>query len=127
MIGKWRSMNISELKKNKEQLIELKEEMISRRKLLALDKRRISHPFPESSDDQATSSENDEIINMLDRRDSLELEEINQALQRIDKGEYGVCVACGDDISLERIKAIPFADKCIHCESDERKKYFQPT
>ena len=118
-------MNISELKKNKEQLIELKEEMMNRRKLLAMDKRRISHPFPESADDQASSSENDEVINMLDRRDSIELQEINLALQRIDNGEYGICVACGDDISLERIKAIPFADKCIHCESDERKNTFE--
>jgi DnaK suppressor protein len=38
------------------------------------------------------------------------------ALRRLDEGTYGVCEDCGARISEERLKALPFARRCINCQ-----------
>jgi RNA polymerase-binding protein DksA len=45
------------------------------------------------------------------------LEHIEAALQRIDAGTYGLCKRCGDQIHPERLKALPYADLCVPCQS----------
>ena len=44
-----------------------------------------------------------------------ELEEINEALKRIDEGTYGICEMCEEPISEERLKVKPYAKYCIIC------------
>lgn len=112
-------MNISEIKNNEERLVALKRGILSRRNLLSKDKERISHPYPESLDDQATASENDEVIDELDMQDSLELRDINDALTRVKDGSFGICISCGDEISKQRLKAMPYAENCIECENGD--------
>jgi RNA polymerase-binding protein DksA len=46
-----------------------------------------------------------------------ELALVNEALFRLDKGDYGFCQACGSDIPLPRLKAIPFTKHCIACQA----------
>jgi DnaK suppressor protein len=43
------------------------------------------------------------------------LEQINDALERFDKGDYGKCQECGKDISEERLKALPYTPFCVTC------------
>lgn len=43
------------------------------------------------------------------------LELINEALTRIDRGTFGLCVECGDPIARPRLQAIPYTRHCIHC------------
>ncbi len=47
------------------------------------------------------------------------LEQINEALGRIERGEYGVCQQCAAKISEERLKALPYAPLCVTCARDE--------
>lgn len=44
-----------------------------------------------------------------------ELTEIDAALQRINEGRYGRCLACGGPMGLQRIRAIPEARYCTGC------------
>jgi RNA polymerase-binding transcription factor DksA len=44
------------------------------------------------------------------------LTRIDEALVRLDAGEYGACVECGDEISEPRLRALPFAVRCRSCE-----------
>jgi len=44
------------------------------------------------------------------------LKEIERALARCAGGTYGVCEACGDEISSNRLKAIPWARYCLTCQ-----------
>ena len=44
-----------------------------------------------------------------------ELEEINEALKKIEEGTYGICEMCEDPIQEERLKIKPFAKYCIIC------------
>ncbi|MGA2983436.1 MAG: TraR/DksA C4-type zinc finger protein [Terriglobia bacterium] len=48
--------------------------------------------------------------------ESRTLKEIERALARCAGGTYGVCEACGEDISPNRLKAIPWARYCVTCQ-----------
>jgi hypothetical protein len=52
--------------------------------------------------------------------------EIVKALQRVDEGCYGVCVDCGRDIPLTRLRARPEAARCIRCQSDHERRQESP-
>lgn len=44
------------------------------------------------------------------------LNDINETLTKIKKGEYGVCKYCGKEISPKRLKIRPFSSACIKCK-----------
>ncbi|MBV8055652.1 MAG: TraR/DksA C4-type zinc finger protein [Deltaproteobacteria bacterium] len=54
--------------------------------------------------------------NLIDRAES-RLRLIDEALARVDNGTYGICADCDDEIGLERLKILPFAVRCVDCES----------
>jgi RNA polymerase-binding protein DksA len=43
------------------------------------------------------------------------LDEVQAALHRLDEGTFGTCEQCGGAIGDERLDALPFASRCIHC------------
>jgi DnaK suppressor protein len=56
-------------------------------------------------------------------RDVSELRELEAARRRIADGNYGLCVDCGADIPLERLRAQPGAARCIACQDRHEKTY----
>ncbi|MDA7945986.1 MAG: TraR/DksA C4-type zinc finger protein [Hyphomicrobiaceae bacterium] len=50
-----------------------------------------------------------------ERQRAAELIKIEQALERMNDGEYGYCVECGEDISAKRLEIDPAATHCIRC------------
>ena len=44
------------------------------------------------------------------------LNKINDALMRLEQGDYGNCFECGDEIAEKRLRALPFAVRCKDCE-----------
>lgn len=65
----------------------------------------------------ATHTLNDEIhMALLDRR-SRQAAEIEAALDRLARGEYGLCRDCETFIGLPRLRVLPFAQRCSGCES----------
>jgi RNA polymerase-binding transcription factor DksA len=56
------------------------------------------------------------------QRDADELRDVEAALARLDRPDYGSCVACGADIPYERLHASPAANRCLGCQRrDERR------
>ncbi len=49
------------------------------------------------------------------------LKSIEMALERIERGDYGLCVECGDVISEKRLEAVPAAELCINCKDKKEK------
>jgi DnaK suppressor protein len=58
-------------------------------------------------------------------RDRQRLASIESALQRFDRGEFGICEECEEEIPLERLQAIPWAAYCVSCQ--ERIERFGST
>lgn len=69
------------------------------------------------SQERAQESENDEVLEHLDRGGLKEIEQIRAALVRIEAGTYGTCRSCGEPIATGRLEALPFATTCIECAS----------
>jgi DnaK suppressor protein len=44
------------------------------------------------------------------------LNKIDEALRRLEEGTYGNCFECGEEISQQRLRALPFAVRCKDCE-----------
>ena len=65
--------------------------------------------------EQATERENDEVLESLGNASEQELVMINNALKRIDTGEYFICSNCGKDIPPERLELLPFTSHCVNC------------
>jgi DnaK suppressor protein len=40
---------------------------------------------------------------------------VNEALERMNRGQYGRCVECGEAISKPRLQALPYTRHCIGC------------
>lgn len=55
----------------------------------------------------------------LERNTKDILGRVNQALEKMNKGTYGVCAHCGDEIDPARLKALPYVDLCIKCKKKE--------
>jgi len=44
-----------------------------------------------------------------------EMHKLQQALNRMDRQEYGFCLTCGDGIPAKRLAADPATPNCLHC------------
>jgi DnaK suppressor protein len=65
--------------------------------------------------DNAKLWEVSDIRDDLDTQAATELDQVNQALARLDAGEYGLCTECDEPIAEARLKALPYATLCIQC------------
>lgn len=66
-------------------------------------------------EDQAIQTEHREVSEKLGTVGLREIRAIDAALARIAEGEYGICHICGDDISPERLLAVPTTTECREC------------
>jgi DnaK suppressor protein len=63
--------------------------------------------------DEATASQNKSQLLQEDGLRSQTLEQVRDALRRIDDGTYGNCIACGRPIEPARLEAVPWAQYCL--------------
>ena len=69
------------------------------------------------------SEERDREINfILSDRERVKIKSIEDALQRLDDGSYGVCDSCGLEIAEERLEALPFTRLCRDCQQDQERE-----
>src|SRR6187399_652706 len=66
--------------------------------------------------DAALDSAQDELSSQLAEVESRELASIENALERMRDGEYGLCEHCTEGIPLARLQALPYATLCIKCQ-----------
>ncbi|WP_298434322.1 TraR/DksA family transcriptional regulator [Geobacter sp.] len=71
--------------------------------------------------DQASSERDRELGLLLNDRERDKLRQIDEALLRIEDGEYGICEECEEEIPLGRLKVMPFARFCVRCQSEMEK------
>jgi len=81
-------------------------------------------PTNESSGDiydQASNERDRELALLLGDREREKIRSIDEALLRLDEGEYGICEDCEEEIPLGRLKVMPFARHCVKCKADLEK------
>ena len=72
-------------------------------------------PLAADWEDRAIELENEEVQQQLGDEGVLELQNIYNALKRMDTGTFGKCKSCKQQISPARLKALPYAEICMDC------------
>jgi RNA polymerase-binding protein DksA len=81
----------------------------------AEDRRHVREPLMPDFADQAVQRSNDEVLERIQDSADSELQQIDQALARLDGGHYGRCARCGGPIAPRRLEAVPYAIQCSAC------------
>jgi DnaK suppressor protein len=69
------------------------------------------------------SEERDREINfILSDREREKLQSIEEALERIEEGSYGICDSCEAEIAPGRLEAMPFTRLCVNCQAEREKE-----
>lgn len=81
---------------------------------------------PDRGGRDSVDASNDEVdkattLRMSDRNRKY-LTKINTALERLEDGDYGNCVECGEQIPVKRLKARPVTIFCIDCKEQREKQ-----
>ncbi|MGB7923618.1 MAG: TraR/DksA family transcriptional regulator [Pyrinomonadaceae bacterium] len=66
--------------------------------------------------DMAANAYTKELLVSMSANDRRMLELIDEALVRIEAGEYGNCVHCGEPVQEKRLEAVPWARHCLRCQ-----------
>jgi len=65
--------------------------------------------------DEAANIYNKQILLSLNENERTRLQEVDEALDHIENGTYGICEECGGPISLRRLEVRPVAKYCVPC------------
>ena len=73
-------------------------------------------------DEEANAEEVEEYTSKVGVTETLEtnLKDVNDALERIENGNYGKCEICQGDINPERLEAYPAARNCMKCSQEQK-------
>ncbi len=74
------------------------------------------------ADDASQRAPDREVAVVLNEHERRELEAVNAALQRLQGEHFGICIDCGINIPFERLKAEPFALRCVACATEVERR-----
>ena len=69
--------------------------------------------------DKASNSYTKEFLFSLSNTEREMLQQVDEALSRIETRHFGVCAACEDDMNSKRLEAVPWARLCLACQEKQ--------
>ena len=101
------------LLEEREQVLKAVEDLLARRRMAQAEQR--DDAVPDVADMALQDATEEQQISLMELKDGTR-EQIDEALLRLADGTYGICGDCGREISERRLKAVPFARRCIQCQ-----------
>ena len=87
--------------------------------------RREGSPFGKREEEATESFELEKRL-ALEKQVREHLAEVEHALDKFEKGTYGLCDSCGQPIAPDRLEALPRASLCVNCKAKNAKGRFSP-
>jgi RNA polymerase-binding protein DksA len=121
--GRITKLNKEFLKKMKEYLLEQRKTLLASLADQSEDMRSLVKTV-ESGDEADVAADviDRTLLTALGEQDANRLQQIDNALDRINQGTYGRCVKCGKEIPQERLEVLPYALMCVTCASAQERK-----
>lgn len=110
-------MNKKERDKHKTILLKKKEEIIHKLSKTYNESKEVDSGIAQDLVDKAESSYTKEFLLSLSNTERERLFLIDEALNRIDKGDFSICQMCQKNISKKRLDVVPWARYCINCQA----------
>jgi len=108
-------------------ILEIKKKLLSQKKnlldeaLAALNELPEQTVFPDLGDQASAEIDRNFMLRLRGRERKL-LKKIEEAIERIDKGIFGICDKCGEPIDIRRLEARPVTNMCIECKTLEEEE-----
>lgn len=99
----------------RDQLRKRQAELRIRSESASADLRHQRDPLVADFADQAVQRSNDDVLAAISDSATNELNQISVALRRLDAGHYTTCAGCGAEIAAERLRTVPYTDRCSRC------------
>ena len=109
------------VEKFKQQLISKREEILNEAGRTLSDMTDQNQNVPDPNDRATIESGRSFELRIRDRERKL-LSKIEEALERVAEGEFGICDDCGEEIGLKRLEARPVTTLCIDCKTIQETK-----
>lgn len=102
-------------------LLKEREEIIGGVKQIYESSKEIGQDGIQDIGDEAANIYNKQILLSLNENERMRLQEVDEALDRIANGTYGICEECGGPIGLKRLEVRPVAKYCVPCKTKLEK------
>ena len=102
----------------KSELETLKADLEARLSRYQAHQRREAGALEKDFEEQASQTQNDEVVDSLEAETRAELQQIDHALERIGQGIGDECEQCGNDIDPRRLQVLPYTTVCVDCAAD---------
>jgi DnaK suppressor protein len=106
----------------RQQLLDMKAKLLEEMELESKAEREGNKDEGLDTYDLASEERDREINFILSDRERSKVKNIDDALERMEEGSYGVCDACGLEIAEERLTAMPFTRLCRDCQQDQERE-----
>ena len=103
---------ITKFKKN---LLKEREQIVGEVKQIVESSKEMGQDGIQDIGDEAANIYNKQVLLSLNENERMRLQEVDEALDRIENGTYGICEECGGPISLKRLEVRPVAKYCVPC------------
>jgi len=105
-----------ELVATKQKLAALRNEIVRKLSNFRNESKEVETDIAQDLADKAESSYTKEFLLSLSDAERNQLFQIDSALLRIERGEFGQCQTCQKEISKKRLNALPWTPLCIECQ-----------
>jgi DnaK suppressor protein len=109
------------LQRLKKILLKEREEIIGEVKQIHESSKEMGQDGIQDIGDEAANIYNKQVLLSLSENERLRLQEVDEALDRIGNGTYGICEECGGLIGLKRLEVRPIAIYCVPCKTKLEK------
>ncbi|MEW6215983.1 MAG: TraR/DksA C4-type zinc finger protein, partial [Nitrospirota bacterium] len=106
---------------------EIKKKLIARKEALLAEAGEALHELPGQTifpdlGDQASAETDRSFMLRLRGRERRLLKKIENAIERIEQGVFGICDGCGNEIDIRRLEARPVTTMCIECKTQQEEE-----
>jgi DnaK suppressor protein len=109
-------MDKKKTKTYRDRLLERRESLVSQVTEAELSSRERDMEATQDPADMAANAYTKELLISMSANDRVLLGLIDEALARVESGDYGECVNCGEPVSDKRLEAVPWARYCVKCQ-----------
>lgn len=115
-------MNKQTIELYRKRLLKMRENILNKAKKLKEDSYNLGTDGIQDMADAASNTYNADILMSISDNDLTILKDIDNSLDKLSKGTYGICEECEEKISEKRLEANPVARYCITCKRQMEEK-----
>jgi len=105
----------------KKTLLKEREQIVGEVKQIVESSKEMGQDGIQDIGDEAANIYNKQVLLSLNENERMRLQEVDESLDRIENGTYGVCEECGELIGLKRLEVRPVAKYCVPCKTKMEK------